>query len=253
MKGLRTRLRAWAVHLGISALVMSPVFALIFLAWFPAPWFEVLDVLHIVGVLVGVDLVLGPLLTFIVYRPGKKGLKFDLAVIAVVQVAALVYGVVSIHSERPRWVSFAVDRYTPLAAKDVVFSGVDASRFDPLSLAGPRYVLAEMPTGDAFQQFQESVLFGGQPDLEARPEFWRPLEQAIPAVLAAAEPLSRLRQARPAHDQVLVAKAQALGLDPESTPWVPVMGKGREFVALLDPATAEVMDVVAVDPWLDNP
>lgn len=35
---------------------------------------------------------MGPLITLIIFKPGKKGLKLDLATIAVLQVAALAYG-----------------------------------------------------------------------------------------------------------------------------------------------------------------
>jgi hypothetical protein len=41
----------------------------------------------------GIDIVVGPLLTLIVFKAGKKGLKFDLALIALAQAAFLAYGV----------------------------------------------------------------------------------------------------------------------------------------------------------------
>ena len=42
--------------------------------------------------MIGVDVVIGPLLTLIVFDPKKKHLKFDLVVIAALQLAALAYG-----------------------------------------------------------------------------------------------------------------------------------------------------------------
>ena len=42
---------------------------------------------------VGIDVVLGPLLTLIVFHPKKKSLIWDLAVIVAVQLGALGYGV----------------------------------------------------------------------------------------------------------------------------------------------------------------
>ena len=75
-----------------------------------------------VFILIGVDLVLGPLLTLIVYKQGKPGLKFDLSFIAAVQVAALIYGSYTLHSERPHFLVFAIDRVTLVA-----LSGIDES------------------------------------------------------------------------------------------------------------------------------
>ena len=45
---------------------------------------------------VGKTTVVGPLLTLIVFRAGKPGMKFDLAVIGLVQVAALAYGTATV-------------------------------------------------------------------------------------------------------------------------------------------------------------
>ncbi|HEY9033325.1 MAG TPA: hypothetical protein VIN71_05245 [Pseudomonadales bacterium] len=64
-----------------------------------------------IKILAAVDMVLGPLLTFLVYRPGKKGLKLDLAVIALCQFAALAYGLHSIHASRPTYLVFYGDTF----------------------------------------------------------------------------------------------------------------------------------------------
>ncbi len=51
--------------------------------------------------LLGVDLVLGPLLTLIVYRAGKPGLRFDLTAIGIIQATCLAAGIWIVHGERP--------------------------------------------------------------------------------------------------------------------------------------------------------
>ena len=92
-----SRLRAFLVHLSLSAAVVGSVFAVVFLVWYPESYFEVVGAWYLVRILFIVQIVLGPLLTFIVFKPGKPGLKFDLSVIALVQVVALVYGTVVIY------------------------------------------------------------------------------------------------------------------------------------------------------------
>jgi hypothetical protein len=247
---LAVKLRAWAVHLAISLCVLLPVFAIIFFVWYPGMLFTVQDTGRMVRVLIGVDLVLGPLLTFIVFKPGKKGLKFDLAVIAALQVAALVYGTHTIWSERPRFVVFAVDRYEVLARRDVDFERAGMDGFGEETSDPVTYAYAEMPIGQAFQRLQDGVLFGGQPDLERRPEFWRPLEGPyLEALLASARPLSAFQGRDEAEFRALQARATALGLDPESTLVTPVLGKGGEFLGFLDPETAELLGVSETDPW----
>lgn len=58
-----------------------------------------------------VDLVIGPLCTFVVYKKGKKGMAIDLTVIGVLQIAALAYGLWAVNSQRP---SYLVLTYTGL-------------------------------------------------------------------------------------------------------------------------------------------
>jgi hypothetical protein len=243
---------AFAVHFALSLGVLLPVIALIAWAWYPEPLFTVQGVMRIFGVLVGVHLFLWPFLTFLIFKPGKKGLKFDLVVIAALQVAALAYGTHTIHAERPRYVVFAVDRYEVLARLDVDFrrAGLDGfgegnERFS--------YVFAQMPFGEEFQRFQESVLFGGQPDLERRPEYWRPLEgPVIGAVLAAGSPLEAYAGRGEAVLADLERRAGRLDLDPATALVVPVVGKGGDFLGFLDPESARLLDVAPVDPWQER-
>ncbi|MBL6691566.1 MAG: hypothetical protein ISP91_14365 [Pseudomonadales bacterium] len=52
-------------------------------------------------IIIAVDLVLGPLLTLIVFKAGKPGLKFDLAAIGTFQALCLAAGTYIVYSERP--------------------------------------------------------------------------------------------------------------------------------------------------------
>jgi hypothetical protein len=63
-----------------------------FFVWYPPPYFEVDGGWRILRILAGVDVVVGPLLTLILFKPGKPGLKFDMTCIALMQIGALVYG-----------------------------------------------------------------------------------------------------------------------------------------------------------------
>lgn len=250
MKNLSLKTRAWFVHLMLSGVILLPVVLVVYFWWFPHPFFRVQDVSAVFFILVGIQLLLGPLLTFVVYAPQKKGLKFDLAVIALVQLAALGYGLYSIESERPAYVVFAVDRYVPVAAKDVDFASAGMDGFGDGVPGAPVYVFSELPMGEAFQAFQNSVLFGGQPDLERRPEFWLPMDTGRAAVLASARSLAALMDARPAAAQRLAAAAGRLDMTPEGALFVPLPGKREDFAAIIDPVTATVVDAITVDPWI---
>lgn len=97
------RLKALSVHL-IFSLVIFIVFIWVMLVyWFPQPHFSLNGGWQGVRIMVLVDLVIGPLLTFFLYNTckSKKELRFDLGLIIVIQFALLVYGITTVYSQRP--------------------------------------------------------------------------------------------------------------------------------------------------------
>lgn len=97
---INTRYQAFATHLVISLIILLVLLAIIFFRWFPY------DLIYAGGIeglkiLIGVDMVLGPALTLIVFDRAKKSLKFDLTVIAVIQIGCLLAGLWLIYNERP--------------------------------------------------------------------------------------------------------------------------------------------------------
>ena len=96
-----SRLTAFAIHLGISLLVFAVLAWIILYRWFPDFFFAIDGGWEGLRIIIAVDLVLGPLLTLIVYRAGKPGLKTDLTLIGVFQALCLAGGMWVVYSERP--------------------------------------------------------------------------------------------------------------------------------------------------------
>lgn len=115
---ITSRWHAFGVHLSISILILVAMLAVIFFIWFP---YELIYAggIHGLKILIGVDLVLGPLLTLIVFKQGKKSLKFDLTSIALLQIICLAAGLWLIYNERPVLQVLADDGVHLLAASDV--------------------------------------------------------------------------------------------------------------------------------------
>src|SRR5207237_5351990 len=89
---IRTRWQASATHLLISVLIGLAMLLLMLELWYPSPLFEAAGGNGLFLIVVGVDIVIGPLITLVIFKRGKPGLKLDLALIAVLQLAALTYG-----------------------------------------------------------------------------------------------------------------------------------------------------------------
>ena len=99
-----SRWKAAAIHLSISALIGLATAALVFGVWFPPPYSHAAGADRLILLLLGVDIVVGPLLTLIVYRHGKWGMRFDLWVIALLQAGAFLYGMSVVLTSRPVFV-----------------------------------------------------------------------------------------------------------------------------------------------------
>ena len=239
--------RAFLVHLLLSTLVVGTVCTIIFFVWYPGPYFDARGAWSILRVLVGVDLILGPTLTLILYKPGKPGLLFDLIVIAVIQLSALIYGTTVFYQERPYFTVFAVDRFQVLARGEVDETNVDLDELGDKPFVGPLLVAAVLPDDPAeFQRLLEEVLFEGKPDLERRPEYWRRYEERRSDVVARAMSLERLADARPgARRQIETLLRENPGLV-----YLPLVSGGRDLAFVIDPETAMPVEIVAVDPWL---
>ena len=84
---------------------------------------------------------LGPLLTLVVFKSGKRGMKFDLAVIGLVQLAALIYGAHIVFLARPAFIVFVKDRFEMVAVVDLDPAEVAKAKvpeFRSLSWTGDR-------------------------------------------------------------------------------------------------------------------
>ena len=80
----RSRLRAAAIHLALSVAVAGLAGLLVFALWYPYPYREISGGRELFLLVVAVDIVIGPLITFAVFNRAKPvaELRRDLAVVA---------------------------------------------------------------------------------------------------------------------------------------------------------------------------
>ena len=237
------------LHLTLTAIVAAVVVAVIFVLWYPAPYFAVSGVRDVLLMLLGVHLVVGPLLTLYLYKPGKKGLWFDMVCVVVMQVAALGYGGLVIYEQRPLFVVFSVDRFAVLPEADLVHDGspiaacADTTRAPCLAVA-VRPEDTELRNTLLVRSLEQGI------ELEQQPEFWQPLSAQREAVLDKAQRLEALAQKSAAAAQGVSLVLTDSGRNADSLRWVPVVNKRlQSFALVIDAASAVPVDVVAVDPW----
>ncbi|MCL4161134.1 UNVERIFIED_CONTAM: hypothetical protein GTU68_045381, partial [Idotea baltica] len=115
--------------------------------WYPAPHFSASGGWQGLKIAASVDLVLGPLLTFIVFDPDKtkKKLIGDLVIIALIQIFALAWGVNTIYQQRPVSIVFWEDGFYSVPASAFKKDEFDANYWQQKSEQSPPLIYAEKP------------------------------------------------------------------------------------------------------------
>ena len=93
---------------------MASVAALLVLwVWYPYPYGLLSGGRHLFLLLMGVDVVCGPLLTLVLFNPTKprRELLTDMALVVCIQLAALAYGLYTAQEARPLFLVHEVDRF----------------------------------------------------------------------------------------------------------------------------------------------
>ena len=100
---LKTKLKATGIHFSLSLIVFFVLAYQIFYIWYPLPYFLVDGGWQGIRIIAAVDLVLGPLITFLIFDLSKsrREITFDLLIIATIQISALIYGVVTTYQQKP--------------------------------------------------------------------------------------------------------------------------------------------------------
>src|SRR3569832_471507 len=90
----KERLKASGLHLAISLCIASAAALLVFTVWYPYPYREVSGGRELFVILTSVYVVLGPLITLAIFnrRESVRELTLDLSLVAMIQLAALAYG-----------------------------------------------------------------------------------------------------------------------------------------------------------------
>jgi hypothetical protein len=244
-----SRLRAFSRHLLLSLTIVSSVFALVFFVWYPTPFFAAVGAWSIIRILVGVDLVLGPALTLIVFKPGKRLLIVDVVVIAIVQISALIYGVTVLYQERPQFAVFALDRFHILSEQDVPEELRAPFDWIQKPVSGPLLASARLPeTLEERQRLLEETVFGGAPDIEQRPSLWVPYAEDIEAIIRKAYPIGLMLASESSRARVerLIAR---LGAEESALGFYPILSVKNDACIIVDLNTGELLDVLDIDPW----
>lgn len=246
-----SRLKAAGIHLGWSVFLAVLAALLVFLVWYPYPYRDISGGRDLFLMVVAVDVVMGPLLTLTVFNPKKPltELRRDLALIVVLQLAALGYGVWTVAVARPVHLVFEISRFVVVHAVDIPAELLAKAPpgLQSLTLSGPTLLSVRAFKNNAEQTDATMLALNGLA-VGAQPHLWQSYAQGKADVLAIAQPLADLK-ARfaprvPEIDRALKAVPPGVAVG-----YVPMVGRSAFWTVFVDLKTAEVLAFVPIDPY----
>lgn len=177
----KTKIKASFLHFLLSAVAVSLIFIAVMYFWFPLLYIDVTNFKEIAIILIAVDLVLGPLLTFVVFNPKKESLKLDLSIIVSIQIMAMSYGLYTIFLTHPVYITYFDNGFNIVTAKQATpekakYKNLKVSKFSSSTFT---YMEADKETRD---QLFAKAMNGGR-DIEAHAEFYKPYKENISKIL----------------------------------------------------------------------
>jgi hypothetical protein len=214
---------------------------LLYLGWYHWPGWYLADLPTVLAIMVGVDVVLGPLLTLIIADPGKarRVLARDVGAILLVQLVAFGYGVTTLWNGRPLYYAFSVNCLSVVQAQDIehdsAAAGAQSSALAPHWYSLPRWIWAPLPNdaGEADKIIQ-SAMQGGF-DVTARPAYYKPWASGAAELRSQLQRVDDIRFFSRKEQTLLKQRMIALGLAPDRANGIALTGRKRPLLAVFDP------------------
>lgn len=240
------RIRYFLSHLLISLCVASISLFLIFKIWYPAPLHTALGVGGLVVMMLAIDVILGPLLTLVLAKEGKKGLKFDLIIIGIVQLLALGYGLYSVDKGRPVAIAFDVNRFELVLKNNIKkdkhwqiieqFADNQGNRIPAVAI---RPAKDEIEYTERMKNELELNIL-----TNANPELYETVAQNIEIIKKEMKPIQDLPKF---NDKVLAEKI--ITQYPQADGFLPLYGSAKTKTVLIDSKNKVFVAVVDARPW----
>lgn len=234
------RIKFFLGHLSISLLIATLALLLVFIFWSPFPLSKAVGVTNLFLMMLVIDVIVGPILGFIVYKEGKKTLKMDLTIIILIQASALLYGLYSIEKGRPAYIVYNIDRFELVRKNEIIINdNNDKGQFGSY----PSYVAVTYPTGMTLKnKLMFDEVFGGV-SLSQKPEYYQALVTVQYQIKNKTQPLQKL-----ANFNVPFQVEKVLSNYPEAVGFIPLTANHLDMSVLID-KDYNVIKIVDLRPW----
>jgi hypothetical protein len=251
---MKFRFKAFGLHVTASTCLFLLALGTLYFGWYRWPGWYLTGATTIVLMMAGIDVVLGPLLTFVIANPNKprRELARDIAIIATVQLAAMGYGLTILWQGRPLYYTFSTRFLEMVQASDLSPEQIALGRklnpdFAPYWYSRPRWVYAPMPKDDGLaQQIVQNSISGGD-DVIQMPRYFQPWQKGTQELRKTLRPVAKMTEISNKAKQVAAERMRELGVTADQPVALPMLGRKNPIVGVIDPATGRIRALLRAD------
>lgn len=246
---LESKLKAMLFHGLITVMVAVVLSVLVFYYWFPGELSKIMPGTKLFVLILVVEVVLGPCMSLILFSPlkSRRELIIDYGLVVVVQLFALVYGVVSVVNSRPAYVVFVKDRFEVVAAVEVAKNDLSESsdkKLQGLSWGGPEYICVKSVVDSKERERLLFEEYAQGRDVQHLPRFYRDCEEG--EIYGHAYDFEKLLP--------IIEKKQSQNLFKDLVSngkfkWIPLHGKRGIWVAVMQSGSNKPVRLIQFDPY----
>jgi hypothetical protein len=247
---MKFRLKAFSLHLLGSATALTLILGTLYIGWYRWPGWYLADATQVVTVLIVVDLVIGPLMTFVIASNSKANhvLARDIGIIVAVQVCALIYGATSLWNGRPLYYAFSENLLQMVQAYDIDSQESELGRQQNADLAPhwysvPRWIWAPLPPSP---EEAKKIIIGaitGADDVISMPKYFKPWEQGLPSLRGQLKKVDDVNYFSRGEKKRLKERMKAAGLATDQMNTMPFTGRGKPLLAVFDLANLKIIGI----------
>lgn len=246
---MRTKIALQNLYISQTIIILFLIFA--YFIWFPHSFSKLGGFNDTAFIIIFADLILGPLLVFIVYKEGKKFLRFDINVLLGIQLFAFAFGAYSLYLKHPAYAVFTVDRFTLANVSQLYPQQPWLTQFKLSFFSSPLFVVAKSPSNlKERNTLMFDVLLKGKPDINERPELFEPFEQHIDTIFSKSIPLDLLFNSE-SNREKFAQFYKIHGGKPGDYAYFPLKGNNKkDMIWVFDRNTATPIGIIDSDPWV---
>jgi len=242
------RIKAFLIHLGISLLILVALLYILIFIWYPPPFFASDGGWQGIKIIVGVDLVLGPLMTLAVFdiKKSRMSLVRDLTIIGLIQIVALAGGTWVVADQRTRLVMFVNDHFISMTKALIDESGASQETLDSLKTSRPAMGYIELPSYPGKRRAMVLASTQGAP-LYKRGDLYRPLTQeALIDIASHGFDLGDTIEARPELKDRVEKFLSGNKKESHEVSAIPVYCRYGNPSLIIDRATGDIIDTIEI-------